>query len=98
MLQHWRGLLCIFLCSLLSTFVHGYLLFENTAIVRTLILGGSSVHVTTIYEVKALESGAELYEITLGQEERARTSWLEAAVKGTTQKLPIKDSRFDSFR
>jgi oligosaccharyltransferase complex subunit alpha (ribophorin I) len=98
MLQRSRGLLYIFLCSLLSSFVHGYLLFENNAIVRTVTPGGSSVQVTTIYEVKALESGAELYEITLGQEERARTSWLEATVKGTTHKLPIKDFRFDSFR
>jgi len=56
--------------------------FENTAIVRTVELGGSIVHVTTTYAVRALENNQKTYTIALGQAEREKSSWLEAKVKG----------------
>ena len=70
--------------------------FENTAIVRTVELGGSIVHVTTTYAIKALEDGLKTYTITLGRDEREKTSWLQATVKGQKTILPVKEHPFDS--
>ncbi|PFH52717.1 hypothetical protein AMATHDRAFT_139280 [Amanita thiersii Skay4041] len=63
--------------------------FENSAIVRTFELGGSLVHVTTTYAIKALESGAKTYTLALSSEERRKASWLEVKVKGQEDTLPI---------
>ncbi|KAI0774154.1 oligosaccharyl transferase alpha subunit [Fomes fomentarius] len=65
--------------------------FENTAIVRTVELGGALVHVTTTYAVKALEDGSNVYTIALAETEHAHTSWLEAKVKGQSERLPLED-------
>ncbi|KAI0921757.1 hypothetical protein AcV5_000735 [Taiwanofungus camphoratus] len=70
--------------------------FENTAIVRTVELGGSLVHVTTTYAVKALDNGAQVYTIALGEREHKRTSWLEAKLKGQATLLPLEDAGYDS--
>ncbi|KAF8812442.1 oligosaccharyl transferase alpha subunit [Phlegmacium glaucopus] len=70
--------------------------FENTAIVRTVELGGSVVHVTTTYAIKALEDGLKTYTVTLGRDEKAKTSWLEATVKGQKTPLPVKERAFNS--
>jgi oligosaccharyltransferase complex subunit alpha (ribophorin I) len=70
--------------------------FENTAIVRTVELGGSIVHVTTTYAVKALEDGLKTYTVTLGRDEKAKTSWLQATVKGQKTVLPVRERPFDS--
>lgn len=72
--------------------------FENTAIVRTVELGGSLVHVTTTYAVKALDNGAQVYTIALGEREHKRTSWLEAKLKGQATLLPLEDAGYDSER
>jgi len=65
--------------------------FENTAIVRSVELGGSLVHVSTTYAVKALESGQTVYHIALGKQERERTSWIEAKIKGQARPLELTD-------
>jgi oligosaccharyltransferase complex subunit alpha (ribophorin I) len=70
--------------------------FENTAIVRTIELGGSVVHVTTTYAIKALEDGLKTYTVTLGRDEKAKTSWLQATVKGQKTILPVKERPFES--
>ena len=70
--------------------------FENTAIVRTVELGGSVVHVTTTYAIKALKDGLKTYTVTLGRDEKAMTSWLQATVKGQKTILPVKEHPFDS--
>ena len=72
--------------------------FENTAIVRTVELGGSVVHVTTTYAIKALEDGLKTYTVTLGRDEKARTSWLQAMVKGQKTVLAVKERPFDSTK
>lgn len=64
--------------------------FENTAIVRTVELGGSLVHVTTTYAVKALEDGSSIYTIALGEDEQKKTSWIQAKVKGETVPLHLE--------
>jgi oligosaccharyltransferase complex subunit alpha (ribophorin I) len=63
--------------------------FENTAIVRTVDLLGSIVHVTTTYAVKALQ-GASTYTIALSEEDAERTSFIEVKVKGGKDVLPLK--------
>ncbi|KAH8830862.1 Ribophorin I [Flagelloscypha sp. PMI_526] len=65
--------------------------FENSAIVRTVDLGGSLVHVTTTYAVKALTQGADIYTVALAKEAHANTSWLEAKIKGQSKLLQISD-------
>jgi hypothetical protein len=70
--------------------------FENTAIVRTVELGGSVVHVTTTYAIKAIEAGTRVYTIALGLEEKRKTSWLEAKVKGQQSALTVTDHGFDA--
>lgn len=64
--------------------------FENTAVVRTIELGGSLVHVTTTYAAKALESDTSFYTIALSEDEIDKTSWLDVKVKG--QQTPLKVS------
>ena len=54
-------------------------------------LGGSLVSVTTTYAIRALEDGSSVYTIALGELEHARTSWLEAKLKGQSQRLPLED-------
>jgi oligosaccharyltransferase complex subunit alpha (ribophorin I) len=65
--------------------------FENTAIVRTVELGGALVHVTTTYAVRATEPGAAVYTIALSERDAARTSWLEARIKGQKNKLELEN-------
>jgi len=65
--------------------------FENTAIVRTVELGGALVHVTTTFAVKALEAGAGVYTVALSDAEKQKTSWLEAKVKGQAKPLAIAE-------
>ena len=63
--------------------------FENTAIVRTVDLGGSLVHVTTTYAIRALDNGAQQYLVTLGEKEAQSTSWFEAKLKGQSEPLTV---------
>ncbi|KAI0775924.1 oligosaccharyl transferase alpha subunit [Trametes elegans] len=92
MARHWRAplslLLSVFVLPLCSSAANS---FENTAIVRTVELGGALVHVTTTYAVKALEDGSSIYTLALGEQEHAHTSWLEAKLKGQSALLPLED-------
>ncbi|KAI9066772.1 oligosaccharyl transferase alpha subunit [Trametes sanguinea] len=90
--RHWRAplslLFSFFVLPLCTSAANS---FENTAIVRTVELGGALVHVTTTYAVKALEDGSSVYTLALGEQEHARTSWLEAKLKGQSGLLPLGD-------
>ncbi|KAK0190947.1 Ribophorin I [Armillaria mellea] len=66
--------------------------FENTAIVRTVDLGGSLVYVTTTFAARALEQDASIYTIALGNEEEEKTSWLDIKVKGQQESLTASTS------
>jgi oligosaccharyltransferase complex subunit alpha (ribophorin I) len=70
--------------------------FENTAIVRSVELGGSIVHVTTTYAVKALEVGQTTYRIALGSRDKAKTSWMEGKIKGQKEQLKLEEHAVDS--
>lgn len=63
--------------------------FENAAIVRTVDLAGSLIHLTTTYAIKALENGAQKYAIALGEKEAAVTSYIEAKIKGQNDLLNL---------
>lgn len=76
--------------TLLVSFVYAEHSFENTAIVRTVDLGGSLVHVTTTYAVKALEDDSSIYTIALGENEQMKTSWIQAKMKGETAPLQLE--------
>jgi len=69
--------------------------FENTAIVRTVDLGGSLVHVTTTYAIRALDDGAKQYVVSFGEQEWQTVSWLEAKLKGQSEPLPTKTGLLD---
>ncbi|KAF8913891.1 oligosaccharyl transferase alpha subunit [Gymnopilus junonius] len=64
---------------------------ENTAIVRTVELGGSVVHVTTTYAIRSLEDELKSYTIALARGDKSKTSWLEATIKGQKTSLAIKE-------
>ncbi|KAF8914591.1 oligosaccharyl transferase alpha subunit [Mucidula mucida] len=82
----------IVLAVLLSALSAACQSFENTAIVRTVELGGSLVHVTTTYAAKALEPDTSVYTIALGDAEIEKTSWLDVKIKGQQQALEISHS------
>jgi len=80
----------------LSTIVLGLALpswasFENTAVVRSIDLGGSLVYTTSTYNVKALEDGSNVYVFALTEKERETTSWMEARVKGHSAPLSLEN-------
>lgn len=97
--RHWRApfslLLSVFILPLCSSAANS---FENTAIVRTVDLGGALVHLTTTYAIKALEDGSNVYTIALGEQEHGHTSWLEAKLKGQTERLPLEDFGYHEDR
>ena len=95
MLRRWGTLSLLLASSLFPSFSFAGPAFENTAIVRTIELGGSLTHISTTYAVKALEPGQTVYHITLGKDERERTSWIEAKVKGQMVPLEIADLGLD---
>jgi len=72
--------------------------FGNTAIVRTIELGGSVVHITTTYAIKSQEDGLKTYTVALGRDDKEKTSWLEAKVKGEKAALQVKEHAFDADR
>ncbi|KAI0698548.1 oligosaccharyl transferase alpha subunit [Cerioporus squamosus] len=93
--RHWRApfsfIFSVFILPLCTSAANS---FENTAIVRTVELGGALVHVTTTYAVKALEDGSNVYTIALAEREQEHTSWLEAKLKGESERLPLEDFGF----
>ncbi|KAJ7904502.1 Ribophorin I [Mycena olivaceomarginata] len=70
--------------------------FANTAIVRSIELGGSLVQVTTTFAAKALEANSKVYTVALSDAEKQTSSWLEARVKGQAKQLQIVDRGADS--
>ena len=90
MTVRWRCLPFVLLGLLPQSFVAAAHSFENVAIVRTVELGGSLVHVTTTYAIKALENGSQKYTITLGEDEWDKSSWLEAKIKGQNTPLNVE--------
>lgn len=93
MAPHRHALLFLsLLCTLLPVFsaVHDDHKFENTAIVRTVELGGSLVHVRTTYAVRATQNGAKTYTIALGEREASRAHFMEAKVKGQKDLLEVE--------
>ena len=90
MAGRWGIRFSVFALSLLAQLVSAEHSFENTAIVRTVDLGGSLVHVTTTYAVKALEDDSSIYTIALGEDEEKKTSWIQAKIKGQTVPLHLE--------
>lgn len=64
--------------------------FENSAVLRTVELGGSTTVVTTSFTTRSLASGNSLYYIALPRDEDDRTTWLDVKVKGKATVLPIQ--------
>jgi oligosaccharyltransferase complex subunit alpha (ribophorin I) len=92
MARLWRSRAATLLLGILSLpFTSAEHSFENTAIVRTVELGGSLVHVTTTYAIRALEDGSSTYTLALGEDEQKQTSWIQAKLKGETVPLHLKD-------
>jgi oligosaccharyltransferase complex subunit alpha (ribophorin I) len=78
--------------TLVSALPHS---FENTAIVRTVDLGGSLVYVTTTYAIRALDDGAKQYVVSLGEKEAQSVSWFEAKFKGQSEPLGVTTGTLD---
>ena len=95
-LRGWYRLPVLALAILSSTLVsalpHS---FENTAIVRTVDLGGSLVYVATTYAIRALEDGATQYVVSLGEKEAQAVSWFEAKLKGQSEPLKVTAGLLD---
>lgn len=98
MLNRWRTLPFLLFGLVSTTLAAPSQAFENTAIVRTVDLGGALVHVTTTFAVKALQANQKVYTIALGVEEVGKTSWLEVKLKGQADSLTIEEHPFDSNR
>jgi oligosaccharyltransferase complex subunit alpha (ribophorin I) len=60
--------------------------FVNTAIARTVELGGSITQITTQYNVKSLEDGPGEYHLALAGEDDAIPAWWEVLVGGEAVK------------
>lgn len=56
--------------------------FINTAVARTVELGGSTTQVTTKYNVKALSDSSGEYVLALGAAGAAPPAWFEVLVDG----------------
>lgn len=95
MARRWRTCLSFLFLSLTApALVSAEHSFENTAIVRTVELGGSLVHLTTTYAVRALEDGSSIYTIALSEKEQQKTSWIQAKIKGQAVALELEHFGF----
>ncbi|KAA1466496.1 oligosaccharyl transferase alpha subunit [Dentipellis sp. KUC8613] len=90
MTQRWRTIPLLLVSLLSPSLVYAAHSFENTAVVRTVELGGALVHVTTTYAVKSLENGSQDYVVSLSEAEAEKTSWIEAKIKGQSETLSIQ--------
>lgn len=66
--------------------------FINTAIARTIELGGSTHVVTTQYNVKALVDNPETYVLALGKEGDEPPAWYEVLVAGQPVQNVVTDN------
>lgn len=95
----WRCRLFVFLLSsLVVPFVSAQHSFENTAIVRTVDLGGALVHVTTTYAVRSEKDGSQKYILALSEKEEENTHFMEAKVKGQSEVLSVERTGYDAER
>jgi len=67
--------------------------FVNTAVARTVELGGLVSQITTQYNVKALVDGPGEYHLALAGEGDAEPAWWEVLVGGTAvgELQPVSD-------
>ena len=76
--------------------------FSNTAIVRTIELGGSISVVTTSYQAKVVsDSPVSEYVIGLGREEEGKVGWFDVRMKskgGGGGQLEWRRGRWDERR
>lgn len=76
--------------------------FSNTAIVRTIELGGSISVVTTSYQAKVVsDSPVSEYVIGLGKEEEGKVGWFDVRMKskgGGGGQLEWRRGRWDERR
>lgn len=91
MAGRWGTSFSFALLSILVAVVSAEHTFENTAVVRTVELGGALVHVTTTYAIKALEDGSSIYTIALSEDEQKKTSWIQAKLKGESVPLQLEN-------
>jgi oligosaccharyltransferase complex subunit alpha (ribophorin I) len=95
-LRSWLRLPALALATISWSLVSAASLsFENTAIVRTVELGGSLVHVTTTYAIRALDNNVKQYIVSLGDKEAQSTSWFEAKLKGENEPLSLTRGLLD---
>lgn len=87
MALRWIQLSLLLLGFVLPSFAS----FENTAIVRSVDVGGSLVHITTTFAIKALEDGSNVYIFALSEDEQEKTSWIKAKVKGQSSALSLEN-------
>ena len=79
------ALLCVSIASVIADNT-----FENTAIVRTVELGASNIHVRRTFVAKALETGSVIYAFALGRDEAEKTSFFEARLKNEGEPLELQ--------
>jgi oligosaccharyltransferase complex subunit alpha (ribophorin I) len=73
--------------------------FENTNVQRTIELGGSLTHVTTIFTVKAVGAlGPNVYTLALSELDHARTSIFDVKLKGSTEELKVDEFGYNPKR
>ncbi len=71
--------------------------FENTAIVRTIELGGSAVHVTTSISTRSLADNNAKYFFVLPKEQDGLSKWVEAKIKGKPTSLVVEKLGIDAM-
>lgn len=91
----WTALSCIVVLlvpSSLSATPPNPAAFENSAVVRSIELGGATTQITTSYTVRSLQNKNEVYVFALSKEDASKTSWMEAKLKGSNTPLELKRS------
>lgn len=89
-------LLCLSFLTALFNYALASHSFENTAIVRTIELAGSLIHLKTTFAARALETGTLIYTFALGKEDGERTSFMEARFRGEDTPLEIQKFGFNA--
>ena len=71
--------------------------FENTAIVRSIELGGSAVHVTTSYTSRSLGKENNIFYFVIPKNLDDKTSWVDVKIKGQSSPLPVEKHGIDAL-
>lgn len=96
MATYRRFLLCLSFLTALVNYALASHSFENTAIVRTIELAGSLIHLKTTFAARALETGTLIYTFALGKEDGEKTSFMEARFRGEDTPLEIQKFGFNA--